>query len=52
MSEPNISEELAKATTAEPLLPIELTLIRWSLGVGVVLLVILVAVTHYFPLTA
>lgn len=52
MSEPNIRDELAKATTAEPLLPIELTLIRWSLGIGIVLLVILVAVTYYFPATA
>lgn len=51
MSEPNIRDELATAT-AEPLLPIELTLIRWSLGVGVVLLVVLVAVTYFFPAAA
>ena len=38
--EPTLREELAKSG-AEPLLPIEKTLISWSLGVGLVLLVIL-----------
>ena len=48
MTEPNIREELAKAG-AEPLLPIELKLIRWSLGIGITLLVILVVVTRFLP---
>jgi hypothetical protein len=34
----------------EPLLPVEKQLIGWSLGIGVVLLVILVVVSRaYFP---
>jgi hypothetical protein len=50
MSEPNIHEELSKAQ-AEPLLPIEKKLIGWSLGIGVVLLIVLAFVNHYFPVT-
>jgi hypothetical protein len=34
----------------EPLLPIEKKLIGYSLGLGIVLLVILVAINHLFPL--
>jgi len=48
MSQPNISEELQNAAV-EPLLPIEKKLIGWSLGLGLGLLVILVAVNHLFP---
>ncbi len=33
----------------EPLLPIEKKLIGWSLGTGLVLLVLLLAASHYFP---
>jgi hypothetical protein len=33
----------------EPLLPIEKKLIGYSFGLGVVLLVILVAINHLFP---
>ena len=33
----------------EPLLPIEKKLIGWSFGTGVVLLGILLALSHYFP---
>lgn len=33
----------------EPLLPIEKKLIGYSLGLGIVLLVILVAINHLFP---
>lgn len=40
MSEANIRDELEKAPV-EPLLPIEKKLIGWSLGTGLVLLVIL-----------
>jgi len=48
MSEPNVREEFRKAQV-EPLLPIEKKLIGWSLGVGVVLLVVLAIVNHLFP---
>ena len=50
MSQPNISEELRKAPV-EPLLPIEKKLIGWSFGIGVVLLVVLAVVNHFFPAT-
>jgi hypothetical protein len=43
MEQPKISEEMRKMAY-EPLLPIEKKLIGWSLGLGVVLMVILVAV--------
>lgn len=47
--DPKLSEELKKMEY-EPLLPIELTLIRWSLGIGIASLVVLywVSVT-FFP---
>jgi len=35
----------------EPLLPIEKKLIGWSLTIGLVLLVVLAAVNHFFPVT-
>ena len=34
----------------EPLLPIEKKLIGWSLGIGIVSLIILVAVNHIIPI--
>ncbi len=40
MDEPVIGEELKKMAT-EPLLPVEKKLIGWSLGTGLVLLVLL-----------
>jgi hypothetical protein len=40
MSDNTLHEELAKSGT-EPLLPIEKKLIGWSLGLGLVMLVIL-----------
>jgi hypothetical protein len=47
--EPQLREELAKMPN-EPLLPIEKKLIGWSLGLGVVLMVILVVISRtYFP---
>jgi len=48
-NEPKLSEELKKMEY-EPLLPVELQLIRWSIGIGVVSLVVLywVSVT-FFP---
>ena len=45
MSDVNINAELQKAPV-EPLLPIEKKLIGWSLGIGVVSLVILVAINR------
>ena len=46
---PNIGKELRQMPT-EPLLPVEKRLIGWSLGVGMVLLVILVWATRaLFP---
>ncbi len=50
MSQVNVGEEFRKAQ-AEPLLPIEKKLIGWSLGTGVVLLVILAIVNHLFPVS-
>ena len=35
---------------AEPLLPIEKKLIGFSLGLGVLLLVVLIVVNHFFPI--
>lgn len=47
--QPKLSEELKKMEY-EPLLPVELSLIRWSIGIGVVSLVVLywISVT-FFP---
>jgi hypothetical protein len=48
MSQPDIGQELRNAQV-EPLLPIEKTLIGWSLGLGIVLLILLAAVNHWVP---
>ena len=50
MSQPDIRTELEKAPY-EPLLPVEKKLIVWSLGTGLVLLVVLVIVNQLFPAT-
>jgi hypothetical protein len=47
-SQRDIRKELERATV-EPLLPVEKHLIGWSLGVGVVLLIVLTIVNHYIP---
>ena len=39
----------ANSKEVEPLLPIEKKLISFSLGLGIVLLVILVGLNHLFP---
>jgi len=44
-SEPRIADEMRKMA-AEPLLPIEKKLIGWSLGLGIVLLVVLMVVAR------
>jgi hypothetical protein len=50
MSQPNIRQELAKAPV-EPLLPIEKKLIGWSLGLGIVLLLILTVLGRLVPVS-
>ena len=47
---PDLGEELKKIP-AEPLLPIEKKLIAWSLSLGLVLLVVLAAINHFWPVT-
>ena len=47
MPEAKLSEELRKMER-EPLLPVEKQLIAWSLGIGVVLLILLVWVSRLF----
>ncbi|MES2184791.1 MAG: hypothetical protein V4505_09615 [Pseudomonadota bacterium] len=43
-----IKAEIRK-TYQEPLLPVEKKLIGWSLGTGIVLLVLLVVLSRFFP---
>jgi hypothetical protein len=45
----NLRDEINSAEV-EPLLPIEKKLIGYSLGLGIVLLVILIAVNHFVPI--
>lgn len=47
MEQPKIAEEIRKMAY-EPLLPIEKKLIAWSLGLGIVLLVVLLVVSRAF----
>ena len=47
MAQGTIQQELNRAQS-EPLLPIEKKLIGWSLGLGIVLLVVLVVVARIF----
>ena len=48
MSQVNAGEEFRKAEV-EPLLPIEKKLIGWSLGTGIVLLLVLALVNRLVP---
>ncbi len=48
MPQTDIRRELEKAAY-EPLLPVEKKLIGWSLGTGLVLLVVLAVVNHFIP---
>ena len=50
MPESDVREELT-TQAVEPLLPIEKKLIGWSLGVGLALLVVLIALNHFVPAT-
>ncbi len=45
--QPKIGQEMQKMPY-EPLLPIEKKLIGWSLGLGIVLMVILILISHAF----
>jgi hypothetical protein len=49
MSQPDIRKEL-EAAAVEPLLPVEKKLIGWSLGLGIGLLIVLIAVNHFVPI--
>ena len=48
MSQPDIRSEFEKAPY-EPLLPVEKKLIGFSLGTGLVLLIVLVVLNHFLP---
>ncbi|HET7199277.1 MAG TPA: hypothetical protein VFI80_00480 [Burkholderiales bacterium] len=48
MEQPKVGDEIRKMPV-EPLLPVEKKLIGWSLGLGIVLLVILIFLTRAFP---
>ena len=50
LEEPKLAEEIRKMEY-EPLLPIEKKLIGWSLGLGIVLLVVLFVVARMFVKT-
>ena len=45
----DLRNELENAPV-EPLLPVEKKLIGWSLGIGLILLGILIAINHFFPI--
>jgi hypothetical protein len=49
MSQTDLKNEI-NASAVEPLLPIEKKLIGWSLGLGIGLLIVLIAVNHFFPI--
>jgi hypothetical protein len=49
MSQIDLKNEIS-AKQVEPLLPVEKKLIGFSLGLGIVLLVILIAVNHFVPI--
>jgi len=50
MEQPKLSEEISKMPY-EPLLPIEKKLIGWSLGLGIVLLVVLGFISRTYFVT-
>jgi hypothetical protein len=48
MSDSELKNEISGP--AEPLLPVEKKLIGYSLGLGLVLLVVLIAINHFVPI--
>ena len=48
MTHSEFHEEL-RQSVKEPLLPVEKKLIGWSFGLGVVLLLVLTLINHFFP---
>ncbi len=50
MTQDDLREEL-KQSPVEPLLPVEKKLIGWSLGIGLFLLAILVAINSFYPIS-
>jgi hypothetical protein len=49
MSQQDLQNEL-HAAAVEPLLPVEKKLIGWSLGLGIGLLIVLIALNHFVPI--
>jgi hypothetical protein len=49
MPQSDLRDEI-NAAEAEPLLPVEKKLIGWSLGLGIGLLMVLIAVNHFIPI--
>jgi hypothetical protein len=49
MSSSNLRDEIS-GKNVEPLLPVEKKLIGWSLGLGIVLLIVLIAINHFVPI--
>jgi hypothetical protein len=49
MSQSDLEKEI-NAAEVEPLLPIEKKLIGWSLGLGIALLAVLIAVNYFVPI--
>ena len=49
MSQSSLQDDVT-TQEVEPLLPIEKKLIGYSLGLGLVLLVILIAINHFVPI--
>jgi hypothetical protein len=49
MSQIDLKNEIS-GREVEPLLPVEKKLIGFSLGLGIVLLVILIAINHFVPI--
>jgi hypothetical protein len=49
MPQVDLRDEIA-AKHVEPLLPVEKKLIGFSLGLGIALLVILIAINHFVPI--
>ena len=49
MSQPDLKNEI-NAAAVEPLLSIEKKLIGWSLGIGIGLLIVLIALNHFVPI--